>query len=240
MLGGQISMWIAADEETFGNNGKIWDMMLLSEMLWNIENYEHRNRRTYTELIAKYVQPRLRDDLRGKCSPTGYKATEIKLPAGAPVPAPMRSACPNGITYGGEKIGVGAAYERLVIEHATLHTMPRIVWIPFEKIGDYVITYADGSCASIPVKYAENILVYDAVYGDPMPQGFYRHNGYVGTWFADPTIQAKTHCGKDLLVTGLVIENPNPEKVIDTIEYKPVENDYCGLMIAKIKGLNRK
>jgi len=240
MIGGQISTWITVDEETFGNNGKMWDMMYLTEMLWNIESYDERNRRAYSEIIAKHIQPRLRDELRGKFSPAGYKSTDIKLPKGASVPAPVRSLCPKGITYGGEKIEVGAAYERLVFEHATLHTMPRIVWVPFTKIGDYVITYADGTSAEVPVRYAENIMVYDSVYGQPMPQEFYRHNGYVGTWFADPTYQGKTHCGKDLLVTGFVCENPEPEKVIATIEYRPVENDYCGLMLAGIKGLNRK
>jgi hypothetical protein len=83
-------------------------------------------------------------------------------------------------------------------------------------------------------------MVYDSVYGEPMPQEFYRHNGYVGTWFADPTIKGKTHCGKDLLVTAFVCENPEPEKVIAEIEYRAVQNDYCGLMLAGIKGLNRK
>ena len=240
MVGGQISLWVAADEETIGNNGKMWDMMMLSEMLWNIENYDERNLRTYTEILAKHIQPKLRDNVRGKYSPAGYKATAIKLPKAEPAPAPLLKLCPKAITLRDEKIEIGGKYERLVFEHATLHSAPRIVWIPFEKIGDYIITYADGETVEIPVKYAQNIMSYKTTYAKPMPQGFYRHNGYVGTWFSDPTYQGKTHCGMDLTVSGFVYENPNPEKIIKTVEYRPIENDYCDLALAGIKGLNKK
>ena len=32
----------------------------------------------------------------------------------------------------------------------------------------------------------------------------------------------------------------DPEKEIKTIEYRPIENDYCGLILAGIRGLNKK
>ena len=240
MIGGQISTWVHLSEEVFGNNGKMWDMMYLSEMLWNTENYDERNRRTYSEIIAKRIQPAMRDNIRGKFSPTGYKSTAVKLPKAAPAPALLSEICPKAITLNGESIEIGAKYERLVFEHATLHSAPRIVWVDFEKIGDYILTYADGSLVEIPIKYAENIMSYKTAYGDPMPQAFYRHNGYVGTWFQDPIYQGKTYSGEDLTVSGFVWENPNPEKEIASVKYRPIENDYCGLLLAGIKGLNKK
>lgn len=239
VIGGEISTWIANDEETYGNNGKLWDMAYLSEMLWNTENYEERNRRTYTEIIAKKVQPKLRDGVRGKFAPNGYKTAKIKLPKGAAAPSDVAAICPKAITLNGEKIEIGAKYDRLVFEHATAHSAPRIIWVPFEKIGDYVIEYSDGTRVAAPVKYAENIMAYNTTYASPMPQQFYRHNGYVGTWFADPVYRGKTGDGSDVTVTGFVWENPHPEKCISSVEYLPVENDYCGLILAGIKGLNK-
>jgi hypothetical protein len=210
-------------------------------MLWNIENYEERNRKTYSHIIAKHIQPKMRDNLRAKHSPNGYKETAVKLPASSlPIPRELGYLCPKAIVVNGEKFKVGAAYDRLVFEHATIYSAPRIVWTPFAKIGDYIVTYADGSTVSVPIKYAENIMAYNTGYGIPMPQEFYRHNGYVGTWFTDPVYQGKTLQGDDLTVSGYVWENPYPEKKITTIEYVPIENNYCGLILAGIKGLNKK
>jgi hexosaminidase len=240
MIGGELSTWLELSEEVLGNNGKMWDAMYLSEMLWNTENYDARNRRTYTEILAKNFLPEMRDNIRGKYSPLGYKETSIKLPRAKSAPAELRELCPKAVILGDEKIEVGAKFERLVFEHATVSSAPRIVWVPIEKIGDYVITYADGEELCVPVKYAENVMAYKTAYSEPMPQGFYRHNGYVGTWFADPVYQGKNEHGEDLTVTGFIYENPNPKKEIKSIEYRPTEGDYCGLILAGIKGLNKR
>ena len=240
MIGGQISTWITNSEEIYGNNGKMWDSIYLSEMLWNIENYDERNRRAYNDIIATLIQPVMRDNVRGKYNPKGYKATALKLPRAKCAPKKLIDLCPKAIVLDGEKIEVGASFERIVFEHATINSAPRIVWVPFEKIGDYIVRYEDGSSVSIPVKYAENIMAYDTAYAIPMPQEFYRHNGYVGTWFSDPTYQGKDESGADLTVSGFVWENPNPDKKIESIEYAPIDSDWCGLVLAGIKGLNKK
>ena len=240
MIGGELSTWLELSEEVLGNNGKIWDAMFLSEMLWNTESYDGRNRRTYTEVLSKALLPEMRDNVRGKYAPAGYLETAVKLPKGEPAPKELKELCPKAITLKGEEIHVGAKYERLVFEHATISSAPRIVWVPFTKIGDYVIKYSDGEELSVPVKYAENVMSYKSAYSEPMPQEYYRHNGYVGTWFIDPTYQGKSAAGEDLTVCGFIFENPNPDKVIESISYKPNEDDYCGLILAGIKGLNRK
>ena len=237
MLGGEISTWVKVDEETFGNNGKIWDCMMLSEMLWNIESYEERNRRTYTEIIAKHVQPKMRDNLRAKYSPAGYKASAIKLPKATPAPASVTTHLPKAILADGAVIAVNKKYDRLVFEHATLHTAPRIVWKPFEPFGCYSVKYSDGTRVEIPVSYAENVMAFKSTYAEPMPQQYYRHNGYVGTWFIDPMYQSKTECGEDVTLNGFIWENPNPEKEILSIEFNRGEGEYCTLILAGIKGL---
>ena len=240
VIGGEISTWLEVSEQVFGENGKLFDMMYLSEMLWNADNYDERNRRTYTKVIAEHIQPRLRDGIRGKINPAGYKAKNIRLPAGGAAPCQVRALCRNAIVMKDERVIVDGEYERLVIQHATLTGAPRIVWKPIPKIGDYIITYSDGSRIDVPVRYAANIMEYKSVYGKPMPQEYYRHNGYVGTWFSDPAYQGKTSCGEDITVYGFLWENPFPEKKISILEYKPVEGDYCGLILAGVVGLNRK
>ncbi len=241
MVGGQISLWVSSDEASMGRNGKLWDVVYLSQMLWNPEDYDERNRRTYTELIAKYLQPKLRDELHGQYAPRGYRKTQIRLPHGEPAPAELRAFCPKAILPNGEEIAVDACFDRLVFEHATLCNAPRIMWTPSNiKIGDYRVRYADGSEAEIPVCYAENVMAYNTSYATPMPQEYYRHNGYVGTWFSDPVLQGKADDGSDLTVYGYVWENPHPEKEIATVTYRPVENDYCGLLLAALSGYKQK
>jgi len=240
MIGGEISTWIYVDEKTFGNNGKIWDCIYLSEMLWNIENYDERNRRAYTEAIAKEVMPAMRDNLRAKYNPGGYKATVIKLPKATAAPKELTALCPKAIMAEGVEIDVGGRYERLIFEHATLHSAPRIVWADFESFGSYVVNYSDGTSVDVPLKYAENVMAYKSAYGEPMPNKYYRHNGYVGTWFIDPTYHGKTACGEDMTVSGFLWENPHPEKTVEKITYRPESNQYCELVIAGLKGLNKK
>ena len=66
MIGGEVSMWLIADEDILAKNGKLWDIMYLSEMLWNTDGYEETNRKTYNKIISKYIQPTVRDNIRQK------------------------------------------------------------------------------------------------------------------------------------------------------------------------------
>ena len=240
MIGGQVSMWLENNEGSYGDNGKLWDCIYLSEMLWNPETYDERNRRTYTERIIKDIQPVMRDEVRGKYEARGYSKVSVTLPRAAKAPKELLKLCPKAILMQGESISVGAAFERLVFEHATVNAAPRIMWKPIDKIGDYRVAYADGTVLSVPVKYGSNIMAYDTTYGAFMPQEYYRHNGYVGTWFSDPVYRQKRADGSDMTVYGFLWENPYPEKEIAAITYQPIENDYCGLILVGIKGLNKK
>ena len=238
MIGGQISTWLENSEEVYGNNGKLWDVIYLSEMLWNTGEYEELNRSTYTHLLSEHLLSPMRDNLRGKNHPAGYAETQISLPNGKPAPAELLELCPGAIILGDQEIPVNGKYERLIFDHATLHSSPRIVWEPIGKMGDYLVRYADSTVERVPVKYAENIMAYQTTYSEPMHQEFYRHNGYVGTWFIDPAYRGKNRNGEDLTVGGFVWENPHSEKEIAAITYHPVEDDYCGLVLAGLRGCN--
>ncbi len=242
VIGGQISVWIDACEHSFARLGKMWDTMYLSEMLWNPETYDERNARTYYELLAKHVQPNMRDLVRNKYLARGYKKTDIKMPKSAhPLPKELKKLCPSAIMPSGEEIKIGRAFDRLLFEHTTLYSAPRDAWNthPDAVIGKYVITYEDGTNEETAVIYGDNILKYHAVYGEPKLQAIYRHTGYVATWLVQPVAHTKDEDGEDITVLGYLWENPNPEKKIATVRYAARDGEYANLVLAGIKGLKK-
>lgn len=240
MIGGQTSTWVIVDEENFADNGKFFDASYLSEMLWNFEGYNSKNRRTYSNIISKLIQPKMRDEIRKKISPLGYKESEISLSVkdSAGVPNDVKAARSASVMANEEIAAPNAYFDKLVFEHSTIFKAPRIAWEDFYVLGEYVISYEDGSAVSAPVRYAANILNYKNLYADPMKHAFYRHQAYVGTWYSDPVYEGKNEYGEDILITGFVFENPTPEKKITRIEYKAKENDFSMLILSGIKGLN--
>lgn len=241
MIGGQVSTWVGINEQVFAENGKMWDCMYLSEMLWNASKYDERNRTTLSHIIAHRVQPEMRDNLRGVYSVNGYTESEIALPKNkAKLPGAVSVVCPETLKYSGERINVGAKYDRIVFEHATDTVRARIVWRKIPTLGEYIVSYEDGSELLVPVKYANNILCYDYAYGEPLPHGYYRHNGYIGTWLMDPVACGCDYNGKPVNFGAFVWENPNPEKKIVSLSYRGAEGENIGLLIHSIKGCNKK
>jgi len=238
MIGGEVSTWIVTDEETFGRWGKLWDIMYLSEMLWNTEGYEESNRKTYNNILTKHIQPAIRDKLRRKFRPDGYN--EVRLSIGgrkADLPEEITKLFPDAIIADSAEITADGKFERIVFEHATLNAAPKIVWQPSFEVGEYTVEYADGNCTPVKVLYSENVMCYKSAYAIPKHQQYYRHFGYVGTWFSDPIYEGKNESGEDITVAGFVWENPHPEKRIIKITYKSHKEDYCRLVIFGARGL---
>ena len=135
---------------------------------------------------------------------------------------------------------VGEKYDRLIFEHATLNPAPRICWQELTPVGAYEVTYEDGEHISVPVTSAAGVLYVSSHYGRPMPDNYYRHQGYVGTYFADPTYEYRTAEGAPILLLGQVWDNPHPEKKISHITYTPDENDYAVLVSGGVLGVNAR
>lgn len=240
MIGGEISSWLITDEDILARNGKLWDLMYLSEMLWNTDGYDERNRRTYNEIISKHVQPEVRDRVREKFVPEGYGETSFKTSGNAAsIPRELTELLPHARWADGIDIDIGECqkYDRLIFEHTTLNSAPRIVWKENTYVGSYIIEYEDGTSAEARVCYGDGVTCYKDGYAIPKHQQYYRHFGYVGTWFADPVYEGKNERGDDVTVLGYVWENPYPEKRITRITYKKAKDDYCCLIVAGVKGL---
>lgn len=242
MVGGQLSTWIAVSEKTYAEYGKFFDLVYTSEMLWNAYSYDERNRSSFTALIGQCMLPEMRDLIRGRYDL--YDATDIgTMNVVGRFPGDDRRIPEEilhvGVTEPVGKIEIGAKYERLVFEHATLHPMPRVAWVPLSVIGSYTVTYADGATVNIPISYGGEVMYWKSVYATPMPQQYYRHSGYSGTWLADPTYEGRTAEGDPILLMGMPWDNPHPDKIIESIEYTPVDNDYACLISGGVWGVRK-
>ncbi len=237
MIGGEVSLWCPTGEYRMGKKGKLYDVTYTAQMLWNTEEYDETLREVYAHLIVKHIQPVQRDELRGKFAPQGYAATEIPLPAGnQALPQDILTYRPAALVANGCEVTVNGCYDRLLIEHTTLQCAPRIPWEPLYVSGAYTVCYEDGERVTAPAEYMGNVQHYRRKYADPFHGKYYRHTGYVGTWFSDPTLEEK-HQGEDVLLTSYVWENPYPEKKIATLSYKSAEGDYTTVILTGIKGL---
>ena len=221
MYGGECSTWVAVGEEEFGDNGKIFDVAYLSEMLWNPANYREENRRAYTELVAKHVIPYLRAGLHGAFAPKGYESISLPLKgevapaASAAVKAARESAIlAESFAFEGKLL-----CNRIAFEHTLSHPMRRVVWKDLPLLGVYEVTYEDGTAEKIELRYGRNVMESVHTYAEPKPAGYFRHNGYVGTYFADPVSLGKTDCGEDINLLSYPWDNPHPEKAIVKIAY---------------------
>ena len=226
VVGGECSTWVAVGEEEFGDNGKIFDVAYLSEMLWNPENYREENRRGYTELIARHVLPYLRNGLHGAFAPKGYLENALSLSAKKPaLVETLAAARPDAILAEDFVFEGSAACDRLLLELTLLHPMRRIVWKDLPHLGSFTLTYEDKTTAEIELRYGRNVMELCHTYGEPKLLQYFRHNGYVGTYFSNPEVIAKTDCGEDLTLLAYPWDNPHPDKKIEKIVYKPMDKN---------------
>ena len=240
MVGGQVSTWTAVSEKKFGEHGKFLDLPYTAEMLWNAYSYDERNRASLTALIGQCIIPEMRDLMHGRYDLYLASETESCEVVGSFPGSDER--VPEELLYLGltepkDKLAVGSKYDRLILEHATLNPAPRICWQELTPVGAYTVTYEDGETVSIPVLSSGGILYINSTYGAPMPDNYYRHQGYVGTWFADPTYEYRTAEGKPVLLLGQIWDNPHPEKKIDCISYEAEKGEYAVLLSAGVLGV---
>ena len=240
MIGGQVSTWTAVSEKKFGEHGKFFDLPYTAEMLWNAYSYNESNRAALTALIGQCIIPEVRDLMHGRYDL--YLATDTDTEEvvgnfpGSDVRVPDELAY-LGLTEPMDAMTVGGKYDRLIFEHATLNPSPRICWQDLTPVGAYTVTYDDGESVSVPVLSAAGILYVTSHYGLPMPDNYYRHQGYVGTYFADPTYEYRTAEGAPILLLGQVWDNPHPDKIIAKISYEASKDDYAVLLSAGVLGV---
>lgn len=239
MIGGQISMWVRTEEKAVATIGKFYDMAYLSQMLWNAATYDERLRPVYTRIVGSRILPQLREHLHDTYPKQEPIGTVIPLPekGGEGVPEAIRRKHPEAVIADNGTIPIGKQINRLLFTHATVRSMPRTYWLEILKVGQYRIRYTDDTTETIELGYGTNVLAYNATYGAPLPQQYYRHFGYVGTWFADPVFDGKCADGKDLTLLSMPWDNPHPEKPVASVTYIPDEESLTELILVEIKAM---
>ena len=207
MVGAQISAWTTTNEDELGREGKIYDFLYTGEMLWN-PHYDSRHRLSYDRYL-KTLMPQLRQDLKQIHYPTPNHTTVLlENPATYPLSAPTNTACETNILC-----------DSLVFEHATVEKITRIPWISLRTIGCYEVEYADGTVLEIPLSYGGNISHWNRRQNEPFRGGYYRHNGYSGTYFVDAA-ESKGVNGENISVYRYEWLNPKPETPIRSIRLR--------------------
>ena len=204
MVGAQISAWTTTNEEELGREGKIYDFLYTGEMLWN-PCYDGRHRLSY-DRILKAMMPQLRQDLRQVRYPkANLTAVLLENEASCPLSAPANTSCETDILC-----------DSLVFEHATVEKITRIPWIQLRTVGCYEVEYADGTAESVMLTYGGNISHWNRRQNEPFRGGYYRHNGYSGTYYTDAE-ESKGVCGENISVYRYEWLNPKPETPIRSI-----------------------
>ena len=210
VVGAQISAWTTTNEEELGREGKIYDFLYTGEMLWN-PCYDGRHRLSY-DRILKAMMPQLRQDLRQVRYPkANHTAVLLENEASYPLSAPANTSCETDILC-----------DSLVFEHATVEKITRIPWIQLRTVGCYEVEYADGTVESVPLTYGGNISHWNRRQNEPFRGGYYRHNGYSGTYYTDAE-ESKGVCGENISVYRYEWPNPKPETPIRSIRLRQYE-----------------
>ena len=134
-------------------------------------------------------------------------------------------------------IPVNHIFDSLIFLHAAGENVERIPWQNPIQIGSYDIEYEDGSKLEIPIEYGANIGVWYKRYGEPLKQAYYRHQGYISTYFADAYIQSKTMDGRDITIYGYEWINPYKDKTIASIKLAAKGNTDSAVMLFALTGI---
>ena len=228
VIGGQISMWKRLEEHILGRGGKFYDIMFTAQMLWSA-SYSHCLRYAYDRIIRRLI-PALRDHLGNRKSPSllpDHKEMVLFSRPGAQDPERDTT---------GIDIPLDGSFDSLRISHTCPKELTRIPWVKLENLGNYEVTYEDGTTVAIPVDYAGNICYWNRRQGEPLKPPYYRHNGYIGTYFADTT-ESRLRDGRIVTIYHYEWLNPHKAKAIKRLRYIPAQNAKTNIVIYGVAGI---
>ncbi|MBE6701874.1 MAG: hypothetical protein E7585_00460 [Ruminococcaceae bacterium] len=228
VLGGEVSFWAKTDEESIAREGKFYDLLYTAEMLWS-KSYCERLRPFYESEIAMRL-PELRAALRNQPRATVRES----------IPLPLEPVC-DGLSALPARKSVVLPLNRkangLRFTHTTLYREKRIAWRDLTRIGSYTVEYEDGSKVEIPITYDGNVRCYRYRFGEPLQGEYYRHEGYVCAWQADPVVCGRTADGTPITLYALDWKNPHPQKKITAVLCQENAESAAGLLLCELDTL---
>lgn len=237
MIGGQLSFWCGTNEADLSREGKLYDLMYTSQMLCS-PDYCHQARPVYAAILAARL-PEMRSRLRGRREQTeGFCSMTIRhdLAPTSPVYDEFYALCAqNGYEPPCiSTIPVEQKARALRFLHGAIYRDARIAWKPLKQIGTYTVRYEDGTAIDIPITYGGNVRYWKEAYAAPLPDKYYRHEGYIAAWEADPVFLGHTPDGHPATLYSLYWENPHPEKNISLVQFKEAQDSRANLRLCDV------
>ena len=262
VLGGEVSTWVAVTEEDYALEGKMYDLIYSANMLWS-SAYRSDARTVYDRCVSallrqmrplihsgaaasgkKVFHPISLEDVQDSRGLDGSELTILdrwterwakgSIQYGAVLYAlPEAASIPGKTSY---QIPIEAEYDGIRFLHACDAPGSRIPWAKLEIVGEYVVHYADGGSVSLPIEYGGNAAEITRRYGAPLKSPYFRHEGYLATYFADPAVYGKTKNGEDFTLYCWEWENPEPGRKIASIVFRTAPESHTGVYLFALSG----
>jgi len=266
MVGAQLSTWVEIDEKVLSYEGKMYDTVFTGNMMWS-EQYDARSFYTYARYITE-ILPELRSRVgyekdeqlpsrNGEFDTVSLKGTkgipsEIKnnIPSGKVSLKGIEFDIGNIIKVSAQGINVTAPEsaceevnkkaDSIAFLLAAANPVMRAVWKTMPKIAEITVAYSDGTEEKINLEYGYNIYDINARYGKPLEGGYYRHQGFSGTYTIDASFEGKTEGGDDISLRSYEWVNPSPSKEIKSITLKAEKDALAPTYLFAATAIRRK
>ena len=188
MVGGQISAWVGTDVESMAQEGKLFDFRMTAQLLWS-KHYDPVYSNYYYKLLLD-ATPALREKLECITLPSLHGTAETVTDPAA----------------------IGQTAQSLRLTHALETPVPKEPWVKGAKVGEYLLTYADGTEERHALFTGWNISTPQRLF-KPNLHKLYRHTGYFADYFC-------TRCPNGYYAVELPLQN----KELSSVTLLPAEN----------------
>lgn len=238
MVGAEVSTWVLMTEHSYAYEGKMYDFVYSANMMWN-KDYDDSCRCTYNEIVKNIVwdvRKKVAEiDTTGDVKSLDFAGDIKNVPAELLWNNPYEKAV--AVTDGKcVEVKVNDKADVVLFTQATDLNERRAPWTPATQIGEYEFVYTDGSTATEAIDYGVNIMEYNRKYALPYESGLYRHEGYVGTYMAKP-VCGKDSKGRDYTLYDYPVKNPCPEKIVDKVVVRHLNNTDAKILIFDVKSV---
>ncbi len=218
MVGGQISAWVRVQPELQAQEGKFFDYFMTAQMLMS-DDYRPEYFHVYDRMISK-LMPTLREKLEGFSFPSRKKGAQRCTLLEQPFTAAPR-----------KEVEVGEKAASVVLQHTMLHKLPKEPWKPGAIVGEYLLTYEDGTEERYTLQMGKNIAHWNRRQHQPQPQQMYRHTGYMTVYYCEG-VHSKTPAGENVCLYQVEIPT-DQAKVLRSVRLIEDENAGAGIALCK-------
>ena len=217
MVGGQISAWVGTDLRSLVQEGKLFDFFLTAQMLWS-KDYNPCCTHAYDRQITARM-PWLKNKLEGIALPSHAEKAKRRLL----LEQPLADAPVKELALEGEA-------KSILLCHTLLYHVTKKPWKAPSKVGEYLLTFADGTEQRIPLTAGGNIGHWNRYQHQPNLHELYRHTGY-STIYDCEGIHSKTPAGEPICLYQIEVLTEKPLRSVRLIEEPDAQIALCRIEV---------